>query len=135
MKKGVKIGIFVGVGCLVLGLVFFVIVILGVAILPSFVNVQRDATEASFNGTVAMVNTEINMYRAMHLIDDPTATYPATLDNEQDGPCVQCFILVHEKGINDSHWSKTGPTTYVYEDRPFSKNVTYDPVQGELSAQ
>lgn len=81
---------------------------------------------------VGAVKSGINLSYAQALAETGNATFPATLDDEPEGPCGNCFSKVLPDPVRDKNWTKTGPLSYAYRNGAYSASFTYDPASGDL---
>lgn len=62
-------------------MVIVIIGILAAIAIPKFVNLRKDAQKAACFGSASAIQTALSNYYARSAIDDPTASFPSTLDS------------------------------------------------------
>lgn len=115
-------------------LVIAILGILAISALPKFLDLSTEAELASRDGVVGAVRSGIALYRANDMVTSGGAgSYPTTLDAVADGAaCTNCFSTVLANGVNDSSWTKTNSTAYVFNDGTSTYTYTFDPTGGSF---
>lgn len=115
-------------------LVIAILGILAISALPKFLDLSTQAELASRDGVVGAVRSGIALYRANDMVTSSGAgSYPTALDAVTDGDaCTNCFSTVLANGVNDSSWTRTNSTAYVFNDGTTTYTYTYSSSAGSF---
>lgn len=121
-------------GCGIALLAFFVIVIAFwfFVMRPRIIKLQAEAEEAAVESTISAVREAIILKYAESIVegvDNPH--YPATLDDNPDGPCMSCFSNVFDESLVNTNWVKSG-LTYTHKGKV---KFVYNPAEGTFEKQ
>jgi MSHA pilin protein MshA len=119
-------------------LVIAILGILAISALPRFLDLSTEAEHASRDGVIGAVRSGIALYRANDMVTSGGGgSYPTSLDAVADASGCDtgdgCYGDILANAVDDSSWTKTNSTEYVFNDGTNDFTYTYDSTTGSFS--